>query len=429
MISKSIFFLFASAVFVHGQDQSNHIKSWNFPGDYCVGWVYETSVPDEPLVIDSRNKQWLNSTAMEHLVEYTDPTCAKHIVENTMEVEYYEQFANRTTEKVNKNYLASYLPDEQGRGILNRFGLQAFTDLGDPHLLARFSEFVGMSYCDKMQQIVPLAQLNMRVGNFKIDDYETDYRGKVQYFIATNQEQNLTALVLRGSDNFFDAMTDFSMEAIPVKLPNLPLTYDGNVTEGKVHKGFLKRYLRKRDELARKVKKILKFYNGETDFVIVGHSLGAAWAFLEAVDLVVNQQVDVKGAYLYGMPLVGNQVFVDAVASAIGPEKIFRVVNMNDMVVHTGFPNGAQPSQVNERFVVRCSPYFAVRTCNGGHDPTCSAHYKCLEWTWRTHSEFGDWSLRDEFCRMNQTVPSSVYERGPALTGNLLNVRIVDMGV
>lgn len=70
------------------------------------------------------------------------------------------------------------------------------------------------------------------------------------------------------------------------------------------------------------------------NFIFTGHSLGGAITTLASYDAVTQGIIPSKQAtlYNYGSPRVGNQVFADAVQSAI-PE-IYRVVHWKDMVPH-----------------------------------------------------------------------------------------------
>lgn len=107
--------------------------------------------------------------------------------------------------------------------------------------------------------------------------------------------------------------------------------------------------------------------------------------------------------------MVGNQAFVDGVADAIGPQKIIRVVNKDDIVPHIGFaPEGAQPSNVTEYFIPqRGGP---MRTCTQkDRKRRCSEQFSCFQWSWHHHSEVGDFSMREDFCRVDNVTLNSVY--------------------
>ena len=91
-----------------------------------------------------------------------------------------------------------------------------------------------------------------------------------------------------------------------------------------------------------------------------------------------------------------------------------------------GLPGGAHAKEADERFVVQCDPYFGLKKCNGGRDPECSARYTCMEWTWRRHSEFMGWSMREEFCNMTASVPESIYD-GISPENPLSNLKVFDI--
>lgn len=393
-----------------GASSQNFVPGYAAIQEKCeANIVYEQPVTDQPL--PEKFPAALNRVAVKLLDDFFGEECVSHMINSTFETEYYKQFENVSPEELHKQYVNSYGSNERGRGILNTYGLDCFESLTDVHLIRRFSEYVAMSYCDEVESIEKMAALNLRVGNFTVDVVKKDFKRLPMYFIATNPAQNITALVLRGSDNAYDFILDAMVKQIPFDYKELPIPGINETTGAKVHQGFWEKFDDTHDQIAKDVQKTLKKYSETTKLVVIGHSLGGAWAVLEAADLVVNHKVNVTAVYTYGQPMVGNVELMDPLLDVIGNDKYIRVVNMNDMIPHVGFmPNGSFGSQNRESFVFRCPPEYGFKVCAPGQDSSCSFHYQCLDWTWRTHSELGGFQLRESFCNSTIPTPNSVYD-------------------
>lgn len=125
----------------------------NFEQQCWANMIYEPAVPDQPLS-DSRAAQWFNDTVFKmyalHIIsiisasfkfeslyfnfESTDNTnataeCTQHLINNTAETEWYEQFKNQTVLQLSEAYLATYEASEKGRGLLNEIPLSGFEHL------------------------------------------------------------------------------------------------------------------------------------------------------------------------------------------------------------------------------------------------------------------------------------------------------------
>jgi predicted lipase len=244
----------------------------------------------------------------------------------------------------------------------------------------------------------------MRIGSFIIERTGYDTSGNVIYYIATNIQQNTTALVLRGSATREDLRLDLRSD---VGKTNFSQVFEGlDMEKAQVHHGFWTRFMQFRRKIHTDVDAVLKRRN--TTFVVVGHSLGAAWAFVHAADIAYNAKYPIYGAYVYGMPLVGNAEFADAMADIIGTDKVIRLVSKNDVVPHVGFLRGSHPTKVNEYFVEMDG--VVPRVCDGGQDKTCSLKIPCRQWSWEHHSSVGPLSTRMEICRLeNSPVPDALY--------------------
>src|SRR4051812_37190832 len=69
--------------------------------------------------------------------------------------------------------------------------------------------------------------------------------------------------------------------------------------------------------------------------VLTGHSLGGGLAYLAAVDLALNERVNVGTSYTFGQPRVGNAVFADTWARLFQETSTsYRVTHGMDPVPH-----------------------------------------------------------------------------------------------
>jgi hypothetical protein len=274
----------------------------------------------------------------------------------------------------------------------------------DIHLSRRFSELVAMSYCWGPGNMTHMASLNLRVGPFRVLDYRVDAQNSMVYYIVALLTQATIAVVHRGTQGTQDMLSD--LNGAPV-VPNATI-FPNLGNQARVHDGFYHHFATYRDAINRGMASARQMYP-QYEVVVVGHSLGGAWSYLTAADLVINSQVSLTALYTYGQPMTGNQELVNGLAQTIGINKIFRYVNGNDMIPHLGYaPDGIQPTLPNEKYVEVNSTL--IRTCQGGHDTSCSLKIPCLEWSWQHHSDLAGFSMREEFCRMTRVVNSTVYQ-------------------
>lgn len=149
-----------------------------------------------------------------------------------------------------------------------------------------------------------------------------------------------------------------------------------------------------------------RYANSSFSFIVVGHSLGAAWAFLNAAFFTtlndVNQRM--SAIYTFGQPLLGSASFVNQIVEKFNRpvERYVRVVNQNDLIPHIGCKKCIQPEFANEKWVMMMTTTNPVqwKDCHGGQDPTCSSGLSCRHLSWANHSAVGSFSMRSEFCRI-----------------------------
>lgn len=168
--------------------------------------------------------------------------------------------------------------------------------------------------------------------------------------------------------------------------------------------GFYQRYQYQKSSIVSAVRSVLNQYsNSSYSFIVVGHSLGAAWAFLNAAYFTslndINQRM--TAVYTFGQPLLGSASFVNQITTNLNTpnERYVRVVNRNDLIPHMGCKNCIQPQYANEKWVVYTNS-VVWKDCQGGEDLSCSSGIPCRQLSWANHSAVGDFSMRGEFCRI-----------------------------
>ncbi len=286
-------------------------------------------------------------------------------------------------------------------------------------MIRRFAEHAAISYCQNQTALEALSGLNLRTGFFEVLVDSADYLNRINYYATFNPTTRILTFVFRGSTNKQDALLDLTTIDLPLNLTTLPLKNVSQLDDPRVHAGFYGRFAMKRSNATRNlrnaVNQIHSKYGSEQPFstVVVGHSLGAAWAMLQAADWV-NQGFSIDAFYSFGQPIVGNAVAADGLAETIGLDKYIRIVNRNDIIPHLGYaPGGAHSRNANEQFVAHTGEdqrEMFVQTCNGGQDPRCSLSIDCMKWSWFHHSEVELLQLRSSFCRNNIVTSNSVYE-------------------
>jgi hypothetical protein len=305
-------------------------------------------------------------------------------------------------------YVKTYTLSEKGRGVLNSKSISDFDSLLDIHLLRRHAEYYALTYCDDINKI---SKLNVRALDAeKLFEQHDDYKSKITYTSFSPTTRKLV-FSFRGSDNIDDYFTDIRISLVNPSDD----TFIRPSSSMKVHNGFWNRFKEYRNIVTNDLQKSIDFvrvkYSNVTihDIVVVGHSLGAAWALIQVADWVASG-INIKAVYLYGMPMVGNQELVDYLADIIGPDRIVRIVNGADVVPHMGGPNSAHPKKVPEVFFPpRQNEPIVCRSGTIG-EFQCSANIKCEDWDANAHSELGNMSMREDFCYKTTKIPESIYD-------------------
>lgn len=276
-------------------------------------------------------------------------------------------------------------------------------------LLRRMAEYVSMSYCLDKKALEALRDKNLRTGSFEVHAIGKDWldEGRMKYYTAYNPDQKMAILSLRGTLSAEDVWLDIhglSRRPDPDVLPLQGV----DLSKESVHSGFWILFTRYREQIQRDVRALMERVPQGTPLVLVGHSLGTPWAFFQGADLVLNLGLRVDAMYLFEAPYWGTRGFVDAIARTIGEDRIFRIANGKDIIIHYGLL-GEHPSRVKEIFV---DPETnKTKICEGPEDPTCSKSVKCNDRVWDDHLYFHGIHLITPFCRIQKKVPDSVYVR------------------
>lgn len=143
----------------------------------------------------------------------------------------------------------------------------------------------------------------------------------------------------------------------------------------KVHKGFYDATLKVSSGVIAEVNRLKRVYPSYT-VKVTGHSLGAALAHLQAMELIKNG-INVEVLYNFGQPRVGDS---DYAAFAKNKLQLWRVVHNKDVVPH--LPQDeviiSFEHTVREQFE---DANHNLKSCdpNSGEDPTCSDQFKAYE--------------------------------------------------
>jgi len=273
--------------------------------------------------------------------------------------------------------------------------------LRDRETILRMTEYQALIYCSTLQSITDMSKKNLRIGSFRLESMGNDSKHRLFWYLASNDNQKQITLVHRGTTvhNPDDILADLDQFRVGARHQNtfrldFPyLTKDGTAI---VAQGFHNRFKDQQRIIERAVETALKKYPNYA-FVIVGHSLGAAWAYLNAGYLAGQNNIPIAALYTFGQPLLGNNIFVDQLAEKIGIHKVIRVVNKNDLIPHIGCEGCVQPSKPDEKWISLDDQWI---DCQGGDDGRCSSGLPCSDLSWTEHSSVGKFLMHDEFCKI-----------------------------
>jgi hypothetical protein len=258
-----------------------------------------------------------------------------------------------------------------------------------------------MVYCPNLISIKNMSKKNLRVGSFQLESFGNDSNHRIFWYLTSNDDQKQLTLVHRGTTihNRNDVLVDLDpirSDARHQQTFSLDFPYLEQNPTPIVAQGFHLRFKNQQRPIEYAIQTALLKYP-QYSLVIVGHSLGAAWAYLNAGYLAGKNSISIAALYTFGQPLLGNSIFVDQLAKKIGIKKIIRVVNKNDIVPHIGCAECKQPNEPAEKWISMNNQWI---DCQGGHDMNCSSGLPCNELSWTEHSSVATFSMRSQFCQI-----------------------------
>ncbi len=191
----------------------------------------------------------------------------------------------------------------------------------------------------------------------------------VMHRITPNDDDLVFYIVYRGtvSSSLSNWLTDLDFVKSAA-------TWEGGA---KVHEGFLGSFETLRPGILSAIHSVVRKHLNvdEMRFVIVGHSLGAALATLNAVDWKVNQfKTNHITLYTFGCPRVGDSVFADLVNDRV--EVHNRLTHNRDIVPHLPFKCNCLHFRHAGTEVFYDKPFEVFKVCDGsGEDETCSDQF------------------------------------------------------
>ncbi|CAF0857525.1 unnamed protein product [Didymodactylos carnosus] len=320
-----------------------------------------------------------------------------------------EMYFARFNDEITKSWQSSFTDNDYSAGKIKNNVAFNKMPLRDPETILRMAEYQAMIYCksvfDDLSVITNMATKNLRVGSFKLETTGYDYKHALFWYLASNQAQSSLILVHRGTSkqNADDVLVDLDVLTLRQTHPSLKqdFPYLNFAEKSFVAQGFHSRFKKEQQKVTEAVHQALQKYPTYS-FIVVGHSLGAAWAYLNAGYFagIPEYASRLSAVYTFGQPLLGDAAFVDALASKIGINKIVRVVNKDDLIPHIGCEKCLQPANVNEKWISNTNGPTKWIDCQGGYDETCSSGLECKDLSWENHSSVGNFSMRGEFCRI-----------------------------
>lgn len=155
-------------------------------------------------------------------------------------------------------------------------------------------------------------------------------------------------IAFQGTDDFGDWFTNLDND-----LAALP--------EDRVHRGFLKAYR----SVSGQIRAVLADH-GVKHVWITGHSLGGGMAVLCAIDLVREQEIDVRGVITFGQPLLLSPTFAPEANRLLG-NRHMRFIHEDDIVprVVPGLRGGGSSMWLKGGQVIFGGPRMRAFAANG----------------------------------------------------------------
>nr|CDX09929.1 lipase [Yarrowia yakushimensis] len=221
-------------------------------------------------------------------------------------------------------------------------------------------------------------------------------------FVALDHKHKEILLVLRGTQDINDWVTDLHLRLVDLQPEHLGLT-NLNCRNCQVDQGFLKGYLHSFHAVDSIVRRLIEKYP-KYQLVITGHSLGGTAATLFGLHYQLHGSS--PQVFSAGAPVLGNKQFANFADRVFwgsqNPNTLIvkendirfcRITHLGDFVPRFPFWKGYQQMS-GEIFIndVRGiePPRDALKRCNGQQNDKCSSgdQYRHLEMNFKPHSAY-----------------------------------------
>ncbi|GAB4843569.1 hypothetical protein Ancab_013534 [Ancistrocladus abbreviatus] len=207
---------------------------------------------------------------------------------------------------------------------------------------------------------------------FEVIELIVDVQHCLQAYVGVAKNLNAMIIAFRGTQehSIQNWIEDLYWKQLDVNFPDM--------SDAMVHHGFYYAYHNTtlRPGVIGAVKRAIEFY-GDTNIIVIGHSMGGAMASLCALDLVVHHNAKNVQVMTFGQPRVGNAAFASYYSEHV-PNTI-RITNDHDIVAHlppyySFFPRRTYHHFPREVWLCKLgNDSLTEKICDdSGEDPTCS---------------------------------------------------------
>ncbi|KAN0132757.1 alpha/beta-hydrolase [Lactarius tabidus] len=209
---------------------------------------------------------------------------------------------------------------------------QPITPLTDGEIAAftPFTYFASAAYCDASTTLKWTCGSNCQANPDFVPVASGGDGRKIQYwYVGYSPSQETVVVGFQGTNpaQLLARLTDENLAMVPLLpefFPQMPIT-------ALIHAGFGIEHIRAASVIFSNVTQTLATYGAST-VTVTGHSLGAALALLEGVQLRIQLDASVDVRVIgYGMPRVGNKNFAKWVDSHLGG-KVTHINNQRDPI-------------------------------------------------------------------------------------------------
>eukprot|EP00930_Biecheleria_cincta_P105632 TRINITY_DN98483_c0_g1_i1.p1 TRINITY_DN98483_c0_g1~~TRINITY_DN98483_c0_g1_i1.p1 ORF type:complete len:302 (+),score=30.06 TRINITY_DN98483_c0_g1_i1:23-928(+) len=237
----------------------------------------------------------------------------------------------------------------------------------------QFALISSVGYCEILDEVytwtcTPCRESGIRLAPGKIRVIDSDGFNQSRFFVGAFQDQPGCLLSFRGSDNFYNFITDFDVwkQMQVVDLQDCQGCF--------VHRGFYILWKYMRTQVMDALEEVGCAPNGSNNVLsITGHSMGASLTHLAMFDLN-HRGYNIMKSYSFEAARVGNQAFADAFNERF-PSHVVRITNNMDPVPHLP-PIFLGYTHVQSEVFYGATGQFKI--CTETEDPSCSNQFSNL---------------------------------------------------